>query len=140
MDKRDLALFIWEKQLGKPYIWGGDDSVQGFDCSGLVLEGLKSVGLINRGKDFTSAQLAEMWPPIPNEDLRPGMLLFWTRGSKIGHVEIVWRVLDSGLVVTIGASGGGSKTTDAAAAARDNAYTKIRPVVPGWVRAVDPFA
>ena len=32
--------------LGTPYVWGGDDP-SGFDCSGFVIECLKSAGLLN---------------------------------------------------------------------------------------------
>lgn len=39
--------------LGTPYIWGGDDP-SGFDCSGFVIECLKSVGLLSENEDFTA--------------------------------------------------------------------------------------
>jgi hypothetical protein len=70
--------------------------------------------------------------------LRPGCLLFWFRGSKIGHVEIVWHVVGE-RVLTIGAAGGGSRTKTEADAERQNAYIKVRPARPEWVKAVDPF-
>ncbi|MFC1535727.1 NlpC/P60 family protein, partial [Candidatus Neomarinimicrobiota bacterium] len=37
--------------VGLPYLWGGDDAVAGYDCSGLVIEILKSVGLLQRSGD-----------------------------------------------------------------------------------------
>jgi len=121
--------------LGKLYRWGGDDPA-GFDCSGLMVEILKCVGRLPRDGDWSAAQLAERFPATAV--LRPGVMVFWNRGTGIGHVEMVWAV-HGGVVLTIGASGGGSATISDEAAIRANAFVKIRPVVPGWVKAVDPF-
>lgn len=142
--KRAIALAVWGDQHGRPYIWGGDDPILGFDCSGLVLEGLKAAGVVPRDFDATAhtllhavfASKPRLHQPL---DLRPGCLLFWEdKTGKIRHVEIVAAVVN-GTVWTIGASGGGSKTPDAAAAAAQNAYVKVRPAAPGWTAGVDPF-
>ena len=146
MTQRDVALWLAERLLGTPYRWGGDDPVAGLDCSGLVVEILKSVGLLPRDGDWSAAQLAEHFtrPGAPHPVYRPlsaipaGALVFWG-APKITHVELAWRVLERGPTLTIGASGGGSATVDLAAAERQNAYVKVRPVRLGWVLAVDPF-
>ena len=135
---RSIALHLWEKELGKPYRWGGDDPIAGFDCSGLVIEHLKSVGILPAQGDWTAAGLAKRFEGREVTKLRPGCLLFWFRGSKIGHVEIVWHVVGE-RVLTIGAAGGGSRTQTEADAERQNAYIKVRPARPEWVKAVDPF-
>ena len=135
MTRRDVAFFAWERCLYEPYRWGGDDPVWGFDCSGLVIEGLKAAGRFPRDADDTAAGLATRYPA--SALLKPGDLLFWG-APKITHVEIVWSVVD-GQPYTIGASGGGSATRTAEDAARFNAYVKIRPAREGWVKAVDPF-
>lgn len=135
---RDLALEVWRALLHQPYRWGGDDPLRGFDCSGLVIEGLKAAGLFPRDGDATAAQLAARYPQVTAARLQPGCLLFWKRGAAIGHVEVVYVVI-GGTVYTIGASGGGSGTTSPDAAADQNAYVKVRPAVSGWVAAVDPF-
>lgn len=145
MTKRDLVLWLAERMLLLPYRWGGDDPLTGFDCSGLVIECLRSAGLLPREGDWTAAALREHFvgPGRTREILPPrvppaGALVFW--GSpRITHVEIVWRHLDDHTVLTIGAAGGGSTTVDAAAAERQNAFVKVRPLRPGWVAAVDPF-
>ena len=82
-----------------------------------------------------------MFPPVTT--LRRGDWVFWNRkradgSAYIGHVEMVWAVID-GQVFTIGAAGGGSGTTTVAAAAQQNAYVQIHPLTPGWARAVDPW-
>lgn len=143
--RREIALYVWEKELGQPYVWGGDDPVEGWDCSGLVIEGLKAAGVLAREGDWTAAMLAQRFPRVTGvgiHNLKPGCLVFWERGERIGHVEIVWVVLndDSGIVevYTIGASGGGSRTRSREGAIRDNAFVKVRPAT-GWVLAVDPF-
>ena len=138
---REIALAVWERLLFEPYLWGGDDPLAGFDCSGLVIEGLKSAGRLPREGDWSAEALASRFPAVPAEGLHAGCLLFWNRGTPphIGHVEIVWAVLGD-QVFTIGASGGDSRTTSLPAAIAGNSYVKIRPAVAGWVRAVDPFA
>lgn len=142
MTRREAALWIWEKQIGKPYIWGGDDPILGFDCSGLVLEGLIGIGMVPKGKDHTASSLAldvfGSKKALTKDKLQPGCLLFWQNNTKIFHVEIVWQVIE-GLVLTIGASGGGSKTPTKEAAAAQNAYVKIRPAG-GWSIGIDPFS
>lgn len=133
--KLDIARAAWWSHLGLPYHWGGDDPLAGVDCSGLAIEGLKACGLFPREGDMRAIDLAKKYPAATT--LRPGCLLFW--GNPIYHVEIVWAVLD-GEVTTLGASGGGSKMLTLEDAITHNAYVKLRPARPGWVKAVDPFA
>ena len=53
---RSVATKVAWHYLGTPYIWGGDD-FSGFDCSGFVIEILKSVGILPRDGDWTAAML-----------------------------------------------------------------------------------
>jgi hypothetical protein len=140
---RVLATSIAEHELGKPYIWGGDDPIEGFDCSGFVVEVLKSVGLLPPSGDWNAAALYERFRHTATRDpasLTPGMLVFWHRGTppRIGHVEMVY-YRDSDTVLTIGAAGGGATTLTRADAVKQNAYVRIRPIAAGWIGAVDPF-
>lgn len=142
LNLRAAALFVWESFLNVPYRWGGDDPLDGVDCSGLVNEGLKATGLIPREGDFTADQLLNvLFRTRPRyrltTELVPGMLVFFGE-PKVVHVEIVWAVF-ADRVLTIGASGGGSATVDRALAARQNAYVKIRRISQPWLCAVDPF-
>lgn len=145
---REVALAIIERELGTPYRWGGFSPSQGFDCSGLMIEGLKSAGILprGRGKDWTAAQLLSLFNLkhkciLTNkaEDVKAGFLLFWKTGSgKVRHVEMVWRVLSNNVVLTIGASGGGSRTTNAEVALKQDARVKIRVPYKTWI-GLDPF-
>ncbi len=83
---RELALDVWRAQLGKPYRWGGNDPLAGFDCSGLVIEGLKAAGVLPRVGDWSAAALYETalrdYPRLNDvRSIPPGALLFWNRGN-----------------------------------------------------------
>lgn len=135
-NKREAALAVMFSQHGQPYIWGGNSELEdgGVDCSGSVNFALKEVGLTVR--DHTSRDLAAMFPEV--HELRDGVLVFFKRGSRIGHVEMVVGRLD-GEWFTIGASGGGSSTDTIEEAREANARVKLHPIEHGWVKIVDPF-
>ena len=97
--------------LGRPYIWGGDDPA-GIDCSGFVIECLKSSGKLPHSFDETADGLYVKYKPLAvfggamatfiPENIKPGCLIFWLAGSKAQHVELCinsWQC--------VGASGGG---------------------------------
>ncbi len=109
--------------LGIPYLWGGDDP-DGFDCSGYVLECLKSAGIVREQDDFTADQLMRRFPDRAVDQPRRGALLFTVDATRRAtHVVIC---LDQRF--QIGASGGDSSVSDRASAFRRNAYVKIRPI------------
>lgn len=144
MTLREAAFFVWEGLYKTAYRWGGDDPIEGFDCSGFVQEGLRAVGILPRTRDYTAdALLNEAFRNYkrdtdPNR-LRRGCLVFWTNPDKtVRHVEVVWQIL-ADRVLTIGASGGGSRVTDAASAARANAYVRISKLGSDYHCSVDPF-
>ena len=123
--------------LGTWYKWAGGGP-DGFDCSGLVMEYLKSVGLVERQVDMTAAQIYERFADRDVPFPYPGCLIFYAnKNGDIAHVEIA--VHDGSL--SIGASGGGPHVTDVASAIRNNAFVKIRPVKRDRkiVAIVDPF-
>jgi murein DD-endopeptidase len=139
-NKRDLAIFLAFRFLGLPYRWGGNDPVDGFDCSGLIVELLKSVGVLGRKGDWSSRGLWSGFQDNVRSHPEAGFLVFYSSKAapdRITHVEMC---LDSELA--IGASGGGSKTLTEEDAAHMDAYIKVRPIDRGRpiVGYVDPFA
>lgn len=71
--------------LGVPYRWGGTDSDQGFDCSGLTMVCYRLNGLNlprNSRSQFGSGRR------IPKERLRQGDLVFFATngGQRVSHV------------------------------------------------------
>ena len=130
----DVARAAWWSHMGEPYRWGGDDPLAGVDCSGLAIEGLKACGLFPRDADMRAVDLAKKYPAT--ELVLPNCLIFW--GNPIYHVEIVWTIIGN-TIITLGASGGGSKTLTLEDAIKQNAYVKLRPARTGWVTVVDPF-
>lgn len=139
MNKRDIALDVLKRYVGLPYRWGGNDPMTGFDCSGLMVEVLQSVGLMGRKEDYNANQLAEQY--AETDILQPGVMVFydWNKDGVIDHVEMVVSVSEEGDIFTIGASGGNSATTSEIAAANQNAFVKVRPLMEGYKLANDPF-
>jgi cell wall-associated NlpC family hydrolase len=121
-----MAIDVAKSHLGTWYRWGGDDP-SGFDCSGFVIEVLKSVGKLPRTGDWTAHNLAIKagWPMV--EEPLPGDLVFWHSSAdkhQIVHVEMM---INRDLA--IGASGGGSRTVNSEIAITQNAFIKIRPII-----------
>lgn len=124
MSLRDQALKIAWACYGLPYIWGGDDAVEGFDCSGLMIEILQSVGVLRAG-DWTAQ---ELWEHVSEHPIigiaAAGELVFWGESeTAIRHVEMC---IGDGL--SIGASGGGRRIKSRADAVVSNAFVKVRPI------------
>jgi len=109
--------------VGLPYRWGGDDTINGFDCSGLVQELLSAVGLDPQG-DQSAQGLYDYFSTRSNHDQRGcGALVFF--GKSIKEITHIGMMLNSFLMIEAG--GGGSKTIDEKAAADQNAYVRVRP-------------
>lgn len=72
--------------IGTPYRYGGQTK-SGTDCSGMTMVIYKDVA--NMALPRTAAQQAEYCFDIPQRDLQPGDLVFFTtssRGGKVSHV------------------------------------------------------
>lgn len=103
-----------EKFIGRPYIWGGDGSGKcsgGFDCSGLVLECLKALGLWY-GADLTAQRMYStlqekcLWRSCSS--IKKNDLLFFGKDHKhISHVAIS---IGEGLMIEAGGGGSACKT------------------------------
>jgi hypothetical protein len=143
--RRKVATELAMSFLGLPYLWGGDDPVAGFDCSGMCIELCKAVDLLPRRGDWTAAGL---WKHFADNhgcavstatQIDEGCLVFWHAKDDLKRIIHVEYALNSELC--IGASGGGSRTQSRADAIKQNAYIKIRPIHSrkGIYGVVDPF-
>src|SRR5690349_8553607 len=125
MEKADLASNYALSFLGRPYLWGGDDPMEGFDCSGLVQEILESIGFDPDG-DQTAQSLYEYFAlhgtniGIPQR----GALAFY--GKEIKKITHVAFCINSFQIIEAG--GGGSATINIKEASRQNAFVRIRPI------------
>ena len=64
------------KYVGYPYIWGGSDPETSFDCSGFVCWVYTSTGICRTGRLGTKG-LRELFREIPDEEARPGDIVFF---------------------------------------------------------------
>lgn len=136
---KEIALAVAYKLLNTPYRWGGNDPMEGFDCSGLAIEILQSAGKFDRNKDTTAHGLSLIYPET--DILREGVLVFydWNKDGRFDHVEMIVTLDETGELFTIGASDGDDRTVDIKNSQMQNAYVKIRPLRQGYGKAVDPF-
>lgn len=119
---RDYALQL----VGTPYVYGGDDPMKGFDCSGIVIELLQAYGLLPYGYDNTSQGLYTWAITTFDTSLRAGLgaLAFFGKSvDKISHVA--WLINDE---LMLEAGGGTSKIKTIEDAIAKNAYIRIRPL------------
>jgi cell wall-associated NlpC family hydrolase len=111
--------------LGKNYLWGGDNPIEGLDCSGYVCELLRAFGFIGK-HDFTAQSLYNIFSsPDKGFATSPalGCLAFYGKSNKaITHVAMC---LDRDFIIESG--GGGSSTTSLHKAAKQDAFIRIRP-------------
>ena len=133
MRRRYAERIAW-RFLGKPYYWGGDDPLQGFDCSGFMIEILKGVNLLPRPGDWNADTLAGMFPEVLSPSR--GCLLFWMNREKTKYIHVEMALNNE---LQIGASGGGMGTKVYEDAVRMNAYIKVRPIPKTVAKIVDPF-
>jgi len=120
---RNKAVWYLQQWLGIFYQWGGDDP-SGWDCSGLIIEVLQSVGIFPHNSDDTANGLYLKFKDKKVDKGYAGCLVFWFASSgKASHIEMM---IDSDHV--IGASGGYSGTKSREQAIKHNAFVKMRPI------------
>lgn len=124
MELKEIFINYLLAFLGRPYIWAGDGSPRlfgGFDCSGLVLEGLWACGLYS-GQDTTAEGLRQ-WCA---KDLNTvgykdrGALLFFGSNSKASHVAVS---IGGGLMIEAGGAGSEAKTPETS-----KGFVRVRPI------------
>lgn len=136
---RELAIKIATRFLGTPYKWGGNNPIEGFDCSGFIIEILKSCGKLPEKGDWTADDLSKKFKRAVEP--KAGDLFFydWNGDGKIDHLEMLISDKLDDEALAIAARDGDQKVTNQEEAAVRNAYVKIRPLRPGWIKVVDPF-
>lgn len=110
--------------VGTPYMWGGDDPMAGFDCSGFAVEVLKSIGLLKRGSDYTAQGLWNIYKGHKIPKAKKGAFVFYHSSSDKNRIIHVGICLDRLRIVEAG--GGGSRTKTVKDAIDQNAYIRIR--------------
>lgn len=108
--------------VGLPYLWAGDDTINGFDCSGLVQEILASAGVDPKGDQTAQGLYDALEGTSKHGSVCVGALAFYGESvRKISHVAFCidqYRMVEAG--------GGGSKTVTLQDAAAQNAYVRVR--------------
>jgi len=104
--RRDAALDYIKRFAGTPYRFGGENPMEGWDCSGLAHEFLQAVGLEEHDFDSTAHDLYIKYKDHPAEP-GPGNLIFFLSAGRAVHVEIFLNKFQ-----IIGASGGGRPKFD----------------------------
>ena len=77
-----VALAMKAKQAGTPYVWGGNSLTKGIDCSGLVQQVYRQLGIDLPRVTYDQAKAGKQ---VSTNDLRPGDLVFY---NNLGHVGI----------------------------------------------------
>lgn len=120
----ELVVEYLKAFIGDTYLFGGKNPIRGWDCSGLVSEGLKFAGMIRFNEDISANALKlkfESRSFVCKPPYRPGTLLFFGTAQKIEHVGIA-----CGPFHMLEAAGGNPTTTNADIAFRQSAFVKIR--------------
>jgi cell wall-associated NlpC family hydrolase len=74
-----------ERFVGIPYRWGGNNVVEGMDCSGFVRAVYHLVGV---ALPRTAAEQFRGGAPVERRNLRDGDLVFFGDGGRITHVGL----------------------------------------------------
>lgn len=88
---RAVAVQTAMRAEGVPYVWGGNSLTKGVDCSGLVQQVYKSLG-INLPRTADAQSKSTMGTRVSVSQLKPGDLVAWQGGWRgaayVGHIAI----------------------------------------------------
>jgi hypothetical protein len=137
--ERGAAIEHGKRFIGMPYYWGGEGPL-GFDCSGLMVEILRMVGIIARKADYNAQGLYKLTRHNSVQTANPGDFVFFGQSvSTITHVGMVVDVLNNGTVLVLEATGGRSGIDTVEEAHAADALVTIRPLRGDLVAITDPF-
>lgn len=119
---KDILIPYAMQFIGIPYRWGGNSPLTGLDCSGLVLELLKGLGIALPDMAASDIHKWCLTQKFKNEQFL-GSLLFFGKNGNISHVAMA---LSHDIMIEAG--GGGPTVTSQDEAVRQNAYVRIRPI------------
>lgn len=126
MNSKEVLLLLMQASLFTPYKWGGNHPLEGVDCSGFVLELLRSIGRWDKSDSTAQGIHAKLSRDneIDIAKVKFGDLLFFGKGRLgITHISMALSPL-----LMIEAGGGGSHTQSAADAIKHGAMVRIRPI------------
>ena len=101
--ERDAAVDELKRWLHTPYYWAGDD-FSAIDCSGLIMEVLKSIGRFGERRDLTADGLLHLYEHNAAQKPYKGCLIFWL-DKKNGKAKHVAMMIDDRFLIH--AAGGG---------------------------------
>lgn len=112
--------------VGTPYIFGGDDPLRGFDCSGLVQEILLAFGGHPAPKtDLTAQGLYDKLSDVGQyNSTNVGACAFY--GKHYHAISHVGMIIYPDLIIEAGAGTSNTKTVQDAI--EQNAYVRLRPL------------
>lgn len=91
---------LMKSQLGKPYIYGGNNPLTGFDCSGYVQWVLRSCGMDPPGRQNAQMLYDFFEPNSEKNSFTLGALVFYGKSVRaIDHIAILvdqYRVIEAG--------------------------------------------
>lgn len=137
MDKKAVVIDYALSFVGTPYLYGGNNALTGWDCSGFLSEILKSVGLIKSHMDFSARELRRellkvgisTFPTVTSGSI----LFFGKTKDMVSHVALA---LDESTMVESG--GGDASTVTLEVAKKQGAMVRIRPIRKDLIDSIMP--
>ncbi len=113
----------FKRYLDTPYIWGGNNPLEGFDCSGFVQWCFRGFGLDQPG-DQTAQDLYFYWHDhgIVIEEPQEGALVFY--GTSLNKITHIAYALNKRTIIEAG--GGDSTTKTLKDASKKGACVRLR--------------